>query len=226
MTSAAIADTSASSMRRGRGTSTANSATTRPGRLDSSRIRSPSRAASRTLWVTNRTVSALLGDDPLELVVEDVAGDRVERPERLVHQQHVGVLGERPGEGDALAHAARQLVRTLVGELAQPHEVEQLERALACARPWPTPRSFSGSSTLAAAVRQGSSAASWNMSAVRPSTSIVPDVGSSSPATSESNVDLPQPEAPTMHTNSPRPTVSEMPSRASTLRRARRRIAW
>ena len=154
-----------------------NSATTRPGRLDSSRIRSPRRAASRTLWVTNRTVRPLLGDDPLELVVEDVAGDRVEGAERLVHQQHVGVLGERPGQGDALAHAARQLVRALVGELAEAHEVEQLARparrsavrdaaaASSAARRWP------------AAVRHGSSADSWNISAVRPSTPTSPAVG-------------------------------------------------
>ena len=45
-------------MRRGRAMSTGNSATTRPGRLDSRTTRSPRRAASRTLWVTNRTVSA------------------------------------------------------------------------------------------------------------------------------------------------------------------------
>ena len=50
----ASADTSGSSIRRGRGMSTANSSATRPGRLVRSTIRSPSRAASRTLWVTNR----------------------------------------------------------------------------------------------------------------------------------------------------------------------------
>ena len=52
----------------------------------------------------------------LELVVQQVARHRVERAERLVHQQHVGVLRERAGERDALAHAARELVRALVAK--------------------------------------------------------------------------------------------------------------
>ena len=112
----------AESMRRGRGMSTGNSSATRPGRLDSSTTRSPRRTASRTLWVTKTTVSAGLAPDPLELVVQDVAGHRVERAERLVHEQHVGVLGERARERDALAHAARQLVRPLVGEAVEVHE--------------------------------------------------------------------------------------------------------
>ena len=64
--------------------------------------------------------------DPLELVVEDVAGHGVERPEGLVHQQDLGLLGERAGEGDALAHAARELVRLALGERAQLDELQQL----------------------------------------------------------------------------------------------------
>ena len=35
----------------------------------------------------------------------------VDRRERLVHQQHLGVDRERAREPDALAHAARELVR-------------------------------------------------------------------------------------------------------------------
>ena len=42
----------------------------------------------------------------------------VERAERLVEQQHVGLGGERPGDGHALAHAAGQLAGQRVGELA------------------------------------------------------------------------------------------------------------
>ena len=64
--------------------------------------------------------------DPLELVVEDVAGHGVEGAERLVHEQHVGVLGQRPGHGHPLAHAAGQLVRALVGEAAQLDQLQQL----------------------------------------------------------------------------------------------------
>ena len=77
----------------------------------------------------------------LELVVEHVAGHRVERAERLVHEEDVDVLGEGPGERDALAHAAGELVRALVAESAEVHEVEQLlgrGAALAPSGPWRT----------------------------------------------------------------------------------------
>jgi hypothetical protein len=44
----------------------------------------------------------------------------------------------------------------------------------------------------------------------------VPDVGDSSPAMIMASVDLPQPEGPTMETNSPLPTVNDTPSSADT----------
>jgi len=47
-----------------------------------------------------------LGADPLQLVVQQVAGHRVQCAERLVHQHDVGVLRQRAGHRDALAHAA------------------------------------------------------------------------------------------------------------------------
>ena len=43
-----------------------------------------------------------------QLVLQDLAHLGVERGERLVHQQDLGLDGERPGDGDALLHAARQ----------------------------------------------------------------------------------------------------------------------
>ena len=46
-----------------------------------------------------------------QLVLHLAADQRVERAERLVHQQHVGVGGQRAGEADPLLHAAGQLVR-------------------------------------------------------------------------------------------------------------------
>ena len=116
--SAASAGHSGDSMRRGRGRSIPETrATTRPGRLESSTTRSARRAASRTLWVTNTTVRLRSRHRPLELVVQQVAGHGVERAERLVHQQDVGVLGEGAGQRDPLAHAAGELVRALVGEV-------------------------------------------------------------------------------------------------------------
>ena len=47
---------------------------------------------------------------PQQFLVEPVAGDLVERAERLVHQQQLGIVDERAGDRDALAHAARQFV--------------------------------------------------------------------------------------------------------------------
>ena len=61
-------------------------------------------------------------------LVHLVAGDRVERAERLVHQQQLGVIDQRPADRDALAHPARQLVRLFVGEAMQPDAIEQRVR--------------------------------------------------------------------------------------------------
>ena len=139
---------------------------TRPGRGDMTTIRSPRRAASRTLWVTNSTVVRAVADEGVELLVQGVAGHRVEGAERLVHQQDVGVLGQRPGQRAALAHAARQLVRPLRGEAAEVHRLDAARVARAPALVLGTPASRIGSSTLACTVSHGNSADSWNISAV------------------------------------------------------------
>ena len=60
-------------------------------------------------WVTSRVVRRPLGPDALQLEVEPLAGHLVERAERLVEQQDLGLDDQRPGDGDPLAHAARQL---------------------------------------------------------------------------------------------------------------------
>ena len=44
-----------------------------------------------------------------QLVLQALAHDRVDRAERLVHQQHRRVRGERPGHADALLLAAGEL---------------------------------------------------------------------------------------------------------------------
>ena len=61
---------------------------------------------------------------------------RVERGERLVHQQDLRIDRERAGEIDALAHAARKLAREIILEAGQADELQQVERAalLALAR--------------------------------------------------------------------------------------------
>ena len=49
--------------------------------------------------------------DAAQLLVQPVARDLVERAERLVHQQQRGPAEQRARDRDALAHAARELVR-------------------------------------------------------------------------------------------------------------------
>ena len=53
---------------------------------------------------------------------------RVERAERLVHQQDARLLGKRAHDRDALLHAARKLVRIGVGEFLEADELEPLQR--------------------------------------------------------------------------------------------------
>src|SRR6185295_131437 len=52
----------------------------------------------------------------------------VERAEGLVHQQHARPVGERAGDGDALFHAARELVRIGRLEAVEPDQGELLAR--------------------------------------------------------------------------------------------------
>src|SRR5205814_5583719 len=68
--------------------------------------------------------------DPLlerqQLVLELAADERVERRERLVHEQDVRIGRERPREPDALLHAAGELAAIALGPLREPDERELL----------------------------------------------------------------------------------------------------
>jgi hypothetical protein len=55
-----------------------------------------------------------LAPDAQQFVLQNRARLRVERGERLVHQQIFGPVGEETRESDALAHTARELVRIFV----------------------------------------------------------------------------------------------------------------
>ena len=54
---------------------------------------------------------------PAELLLEPRAHHRVDRAERLVHQQHRRIRGERPGHADPLPLAAGELVGIAVAVL-------------------------------------------------------------------------------------------------------------
>ena len=65
-----------------------------------------------------------------QLGLHELARLRIERGERLVHQQDLGIGGERAREVDALLHAARQLGRIPPLEALEPDELEEVLRAV------------------------------------------------------------------------------------------------
>jgi hypothetical protein len=56
----------------------------------------------------------LSGLDLHQRILQVGAGQRIERAERLVHQQHLGLHGQGAGDADALLHAAGDFARALV----------------------------------------------------------------------------------------------------------------
>ena len=68
-----------------------------------------------------------LGLDPLELDLHLPAQLEVERAERLVEQQHLRPVDQRPGQGDPLLLPAGELRRAALAEAA---ELDQLEHLL------------------------------------------------------------------------------------------------
>jgi hypothetical protein len=69
---------------------------------------------------------AHLGLDALELDLHLSAQLEVEGAERLVEQQYLGAVDERPREGDPLLLAPGQLARATLAEGAELHELEHL----------------------------------------------------------------------------------------------------
>src|SRR4051812_21190827 len=53
---------------------------------------------------------------PQKELLHDVPGLAIERAERLVHQEDVGLIGERASNRHALHHAARELARIVIGK--------------------------------------------------------------------------------------------------------------
>ena len=66
----------------------------------------------------------LLGPERQDLVLHQLAGLDVEGRERFVHQDDVGVQDQGLRQADALAHAARELVRVAVAEAAEADALE------------------------------------------------------------------------------------------------------
>ena len=66
------------------------------------------------------------GEQRAELVPDLAAGDRVQRGERLVEQQHPRLAGERARQRHALTLAARQLGRPRRSQVRDPDALEQI----------------------------------------------------------------------------------------------------
>ena len=133
----------------------------RPGRAESSTTRSARNTASAIECVTNTTVAFVASRDPLKLHVHLVARHRVERAERLVHEQDLGVVAQGPGDRDALAHAAGELARERLLEALQADELAELVRpppALAPCRPC---AAAAAGAMFSSTVNQGNRLASW-----------------------------------------------------------------
>ena len=75
-----------------------------------------------------------------EVGIEPVAGELVERAERLVHQQQVGLGDEAARDRHAHPHAAGQLARIGALEAVEPDAGDRLGRRAAGSRPWASPR--------------------------------------------------------------------------------------
>ena len=94
-----------------------------------------------------------------QLLLQRLAGQRVERAERLVEEEHLRLGRKRARNRDALPHAARQLARPPVDGVAEADLAERVARLARAARS----RVRSGnaastaSRTFSSAVNQGSS---------------------------------------------------------------------
>ena len=92
---------------------------------------------------------AELGLQAQELVLKPLAVDRVDGAERLVHQHHAGVRGERAGDPDPLLLTARELGRIAVARLGpEADQLEQLGGALLLARLVPAEQGGDGGDVL------------------------------------------------------------------------------
>jgi hypothetical protein len=78
-----------------------------------------------------------LAQDPRDVAAQIAAQRGVQRAERLVEQYHRWFHRQRSGEGDALLLPARKLMGAALGEVTEPHDVEQFAHTRPIATlPW------------------------------------------------------------------------------------------
>src|SRR6266581_753995 len=103
--------------------------TARPRREHDDAVREPQGLVEIVRDVNDRELGA--GEQPHQVLDQELAGLRIERRERLVHQQQGRTHRERAGNADALAHAAGELLRERLGEFREPSALQRVgdERA-------------------------------------------------------------------------------------------------
>src|SRR5262249_60067663 len=89
----------------------------RLGRHHHGAVAEEQRLVDRMCYVNYRLAGLL--PDAHQFGLQDDAVLRIERRERLIHQQHGGGGHERTGDGGALAHAAPQLGRIVMTTLSE-----------------------------------------------------------------------------------------------------------
>ena len=161
----------------------------RSGSLPSSRKarRSPTRRASARSWVTTTEVTPMSRLDRVDERADGRRGHRVEAGGGLVEEHHLGLEGQRAGQGDALLHAAREVgrassprcpARPTMASFSRTRSADaRPRRASACSR--------SGKATLSKTFIESKSAPLWNSMAIRRRT------GSSSRSSSVRRARLP-----------------------------------
>ena len=187
------------------------------------------------LCVTNTTVSPRCAPQRREVVVEPLARELVERAERLVHQQQVGLGDERAGDRRAHLHAAGQLARKMARERrrarpapAPPRpsrrprarragEVERQAHVGVDARPRHQRRRLEHEADAGGRVAAG------RVAAAAPPRKRARRSARASPAMRRSSVVLPQPDGPSSVRNSPARDVEVDRLRA---RACRWRTSW
>ena len=190
------------------------------------RIRSPSLSASGEVVGDEDHRLAELVVQPDDLVLHVAPDQRVERGERLVEEQQRRVVGQRPGQADALLHAAGELVGVglLVARQARPGRRSRRPSrgAPSCRCRGPRGRRRRCRSPGGAAAgrsagrpsRRGCGAARaararWPPVMSWPSITTVPAVGSISRVRQRTSVDLPEPDRPITTKTSPGATSKE-----------------
>ena len=145
---------------------------------------------------------------------------RVERRERLVEREHRTLGEQRAHERDALAHAAGERVRVVLGErlrargarAARGRQHARRTRAAGeLGREQDVAEHAAPLEQEVALQHQGDRARAAGGIAARPRATR-PAVGASTPAAMASSVDLPQPDGPTSATVSPAASERSMPA--------------